>query len=888
MTAQPNAHSAHTSAPTLVVSLDAPATQHPSARNRIGGKGAGLAVLRRHRLPVPPGFVVTTAAYQRVIHQQVRGVRNGDQLRQRILTAELPQALIEQLTAAFETLTGDNPQMPLAVRSSATDEDGQELSFAGQQASYLGVRGLDTVIEHVRRVWASLFNPEALLYRSEASLEARPPEMAVVVQRLIEARSAGVCFTVNPVSGARREMVVSSAFGLGETVVSGGEADTFYIDRQNGRVLRQELGHKAQRLVTSQNGTEHQEASDAEAAEPSLTSADLSRIVRLGAQIENLMQGPQDIEWAFDDDGGLWLLQSRPITTARPALPGSPGGASVWTNANVGEALPGVGTPMTWSIIRGFSRKGFETAFGALGLDVPENFGLVGSFQGRVYLNVTQFASVISQIPWMKPEMLLRLAGGPEVNQIEGGYERQSRRSFLMRLPLTIPKALGSQATMPMVGRWWAWTFRKRRDAFFARRLGHLSFAELTAALDDVDALFERTGLVMIACSSNFLSSYVVAHELLVRWGGQEAAARERQLFTGLTGMRSAQPGLEMLRMAQHIRSHDALEEHWTQTPTKALVEDMEQLRALPGGARLLADIKEFLREYGHRAPREAEIATPRWREDPTFVVDTIKTYLTAPFLPTPEALENELQASRRETTEAIRRHFTTGLGVIFRQALSWSHHNARQREDLRSCVVDSLAMYRHIFLEVGRRMVSRCGLCDPEDVFFLTADEARDFLAGRPCVDYPLRVVARRVAYEAFRATPDPPDNFTLVDGVIMTTEPEPVEGREALEGLPGSPGRVTGPARVIVDPSEPDSKLRPGEILVAPFTDVGWTPLFLAASGVVMDKGGPLSHSCIVAREYGLPAVVNVRHGTAMIKTGDVITIDGDKGLVYLPKNA
>ncbi len=861
----------------LPLSDDARAT-----RALLGGKGAALGALTRAGLPVPEGFVVTTRAYRMALGAALVGIRDSRSAQGAILALTLPEDLLRELRAAFEGLGGDG--VALAVRSSAMDEDGQTLSFAGQQKSFLGVRGFEALCDRLREVWASLFGAEALIYRSEASLEAAPPLMAVVVQRLVHARSAGVCFTINPISGARQEMVVSAAPGLGETVVSGGAADTYYVRRADGRALRREIARKPSRLVAGAQGvkSESVEARDA----PCLDDAELARVTQICSQIESQQGSPQDIEWAFDEEGGLWILQARPITTGKASLPGSRGGTSFWTNTNVGEALPGVGTPMTWSIIRGFSRRGFEAAFGALGLDVPESYELVGSFHGRVFLNITQFASVITQIPWMKPETILKLAGGPAVEQIEGGYEQHSSRSFLLRLPLTIPRMIGSQLTLPFAGRQWARRFRKRRDGFFARPIGAISPAALLEVLKEVDDLFDRTGLIMIACSSNFLSSYVATHELLGRWGGPEAAAREQQLFAGLDGVRSAEPGLELLRMAHHIKGHPRLEGYFVDTSAADIVAQLDRMIAIPGGAALRRDLDAFLREYGHRAPREAEIATPRWREDPTFIIDTLRTYLQAPYLPSPEEILREQLHQRRETTEAIRRHFTTGLGLIFRQVLGWSQQNARLREELRACVVDTLAMYRHAFLEIGRRLASEGALGDPEDVFFLTSQEARGFLSGDSADDFALRVIARRAAFEAFEAIPDPPDNFMLIDGVIVTTEQEPVEGRDTIEGLPGSSGRVTGPARVVIDPSAPGSTLRPGEILVAPLTDVGWTPLFLAASGVVMDKGGPLSHSCIVAREFGIPAVVNARRATERIKTGDIITLDGDAGLVYLPK--
>lgn len=873
--------------PPLVVALSPEVQLSQRSTELLGGKGASLLRLVRQGLPVPPGFVITTEAWRRAMSTHARGLTDPAALRQRLLEAPLERELRASVAAHLEALGAGQASLRLAVRSSATGEDGQEQSFAGQQATELGVQGLDAVLDAVRKVWSSLFAAEALLYRSRMSLEMAPPALAVVVQRMVDADRAGVCFTANPVNAALHEVIVSASWGLGQTVVDGQASDTWYLGRQSGQVLRQELATKSTRVSMDEaGGTLVHEVRGQEATRASLSLADLERVRRLALHAEDLAGGPQDVEWAFDASGGLWLLQSRPITGPQRSA-GAPGGVSCWTNANVGEALPGVGTPMTWSIIHNFSREGFEAAFGALGLDVPEDYELVGSFYGRVYLNLSQFASVITQIPLMEPSTLLRLAGGPDVDQIEGRYERRSGRSFLMRLPLTVPRILGSHLTMPVIGRRWARRLRRARDQFFARDLGGMDMDALERQLAEVDRLFSQTGRVMIAVSSNFLSSYVATQELLKRWGGQEAASRERHLFRGLTGLRSAEPGLELLRMAHHARRHPRLEAWLRQREAAALAQELDAMRGLPGGAELHTRLQDFLREYGHRAPREAELATPRWREDPTFLLEVIRTYLEAPYLPTPEDLAREQTHLRQETTQAVRQHFTTGLGVIFRRFLGLSQHNARLREDLRACVVDTLSMYRWFFLEVGRRMTRQGQLSEPEDVFFLVDGEVRQWLKGHGAQDLAPRVAIRRAAYAAFCATPDPPETFLFSDGHIVVTEEElDQEDAQALEGLPGSPGRVTGRARVIIDPGHPEARLKPGEILVAPFTDVGWTPLFLAASGVVMDKGGPLSHSCVVAREYGIPAVVNARRATSLIQTGDLITLDGDSGVIYLPK--
>ena len=673
--------------------------------------------------------------------------------------------------------------------------------------------------------------------------------------------------------------------------MSGQDTDTFYLHRADLRLARQEIAPKATRLVWDPLGaTRHDPLDETLAHAPSLTPDELGRVAALALQVEAGLGGFQDIEWALDEVGGLWLLQSRPISPPKQTA-GAPGGVSCWTNINVGEALPGVGTPMTWSILKNFSRRGFEAAFGALGLEVPPSYELVGSFYGRVYLNLSQFASVITQIPLMAPKTLLRLAGGPDAAAVEGHYERTQGR-FLRRLPLTLPKMAASHLTLPWQGVAWAKRLRGERDAFFAQGLEGLSAAQLLGRLAHLDALFDQTGELMIAVSSNFLSSYVVTQELLRRWGGDEAAAQERHLFSGLSDLRSAEPGLELLRLAHMAKEHPALEARLREASAQDLAQAPARLREVEGGARFVEGLDGFLRAYGHRAPREAELATPRWREDSRFLFEVIKTHLDAPGLRGPDALMQERAQARQEMTQAIRRYFPTGLGLLFRAALRWSQRNARLREDLRACVVDTLSMYRHFFLEVGRRLKQRGVLLDPNEVFFLTYAECKSSLQREgDSLDLGLRVAIRRTAYEAFCAMPDPPETFLLKGGRVVLAEAQgasSAEGREVLRGLAGSPGRVTGRARVVLDPHGPEARLSPGEVLVAPFTDVGWTPLFLAAAGVIMDKGGPLSHSCVVAREYGIPAVVNAKRASSVIKTGDWVTLDGDEGVVYLGASA
>jgi phosphohistidine swiveling domain-containing protein len=827
----------------------------------VGGKGAGLARLHAAGFRVPTAYAVTTAAYRHTLSGALRGLDTPEAMAQAARRAPIPVEIERAVRDAHAALFGD---APVAVRSSGASEDGERASFAGQLDSVLDVRGADAVLDALRAVWASFFGRANLLYRGRASLDEPPCLVAVVVQAMIAPRIAGVMFTADPVAGDPDQRVISATAGLGEAVVGGRCAETAYVDGRTGQVRRHVPANPGAALV--------------------LDGATVAELTRAATRIEAAFGAPQDVEWARDE-AGLAFLQARPITAGAAALGDGP---AVWSNVNVGEALPGVGTPMTWSIIRGFSRRGFEKAFAALGLSVPAEYELVGSFRGRVYLNLTQFASIVSAIPFMAIGDFLDLGGGADTEEVERwGYRRRSKLGFMARLPISVSRMAVSQVATPARARRWARQLRQRRDRFYREPLGAKGRTELLAELAEIDALFDRTGVIMLAAGSNFLSSYMATRILLRRWGGDAAAEREQHLFSGLSGLVSAEPGLRLLEMARSVRATPALE---------ALVaghDSAEVLRRLgesAAGRALRAQLDAFLDEYGHRAVREAELSTPRWRETPEFLVDVVRAHLEAPYLPASDELAREGEQARCDYTELIRQHFRPGLGLAFRRVLEHTQGNARLREELRSGVTDTLAMYRRFFLEVGARLVEARAIAHADDVFFLTRDEVERWLrSGRGAAEMALAVATRRAEYVAFGEAPPPPDSFVLNAGDAAIPQARPALGPDTpyLDGLPASPGRVTGRARVLRDPGGAGGdaeRLRPGEVLVAPFTDVGWTPLFLVAAAVVTDLGGPLSHSSVVAREYGIPAVANTKEATALIATGDLVTVDGDAGRVYL----
>jgi hypothetical protein len=419
---------------------------------RFGRKAAGLADLSRVAgVRVPEGFAVDAAAFEetltsalppaqwpaRVAHGDPSGRKAPrlDAIRRRLQSAPLPDALVAELSAAWRALGAD----AVAVRSSGLHEDTEAASAAGLQETVLGVRDFDGLLDALRRCWASLYGERAVAYLARHAPGARV-SMAVVVQRLVPATTAGVLFTADPVDGRRDVAVIEAAPGLGCAVVDGGTSpDVFRVERASGTVLQQRVGDKRARVVADPAGGLAVRPLDAqEAAAPCLTAAHIATLLRTAEAIETAAGAPRDIEWAFAGDD-LWVLQARPIVGLRPSAEvkgdDDPPGRWVWSNVNVGEALPGVATPLTWSIAAAFSDKGFRSAFSALGCTLPPRTELIGSFYGRIYLNLTHFMRVARQVPLFEPRMLLEFGGGAGLEAIESQVEPGQWGPFLLRLP---------------------------------------------------------------------------------------------------------------------------------------------------------------------------------------------------------------------------------------------------------------------------------------------------------------------------------------------------------------------------------------------------------------------------------------------------------------------
>ncbi|MET0595427.1 MAG: PEP/pyruvate-binding domain-containing protein [Polyangiaceae bacterium] len=870
----------------LLRPLDAYGRKKPAESARsIGGKAARLAWLGRHGLPVPLGFVLEAKYFDELALERVPSdhtprallkLRSASALQERaadaramVLSHSLATSLSRDLADLWELVKNDAP-WGLAVRSSATCEDDDMTSMAGLAATELGVRGTDALADAVRKVWASALLPRALLYLSARGV--RDVSMAVVFQVVVPAEAAGVAFSAPPrgALGALfqpTEMLVNAAYGLGAPVVDGATTpDVVKVDRATGQVVEYLAAEKKQALVVGANGLQTVDLVAKKARAPALEPWALARLAEIARQLESLEpKSAIDFEFVVEGDR-VWLVQARPATGG--AFPDGGEADTVWSRANVGEALPGAATPLTWSIARSFSERGFRKAFSSLGCSVPRGARLVANVHSRFYLNLTLFMRIAAQVPGLDPKTLIDLGGGSEVEILEKQVTGVSRRAFYARLPLTAARLLTEQMRLAGEVDKFDTLARRVRQSQEAIDFTILPDIALAAALQEARKLLDRCGELMLSCASASLASHVALKTVVARASPVGAERIAQALSAGVGDLESALPGIALAQIAAIARREDSARRALESGSVRSIgdLPDSETRRAFA----------QFLATHGDRAVREAELATPRWREDSSVPLAMLAAALKGN-RPDPEKqLKSARDRSAHEVAEAEGRLSLVEMSLV-RVLIARSQRFSRLRERTRAWVTRVLGMLRAIALEIDRRLVR----ADPElgagAVFFCTYDELLGVLrSGR--TDVTSLVHMRRAEFARDERRPDPPVSFV---GMPPAAVLPPAPG-VTLRGLPASGGVVEGRARVLSPAGRDSARLAPGEILVARTTDVGLSPLFLVAAAVVTELGGPLSHAALVAREYGVPAVVNVPSVTTAIRTGDWVRVDGDRGIV------
>ncbi|MFD3974499.1 rifamycin-inactivating phosphotransferase [Streptomyces cyaneofuscatus] len=849
----------------------------------VGGKGAQLGALSRiDGIRVPDGFCVTTDAFRRVVARvpslddRLERLSRSDpddrealrtlsaDIRRAVEETEIPGGLAAEITGALARL-GEGTAV--AVRSSATAEDLPTASFAGQQDTYLNVVGPAEVLRHVSRCWASLFTERAVAYRRRNGIDHRAVQMAVVVQRMVRPEAAGVLFTADPLTGDRRTATVDAGFGLGEALVSGlVNPDVFTV--RDGAVVARAIAAK-QRAVHAVpgGGTRAVEVDPQRQGRPALTDAQVLRLVELGRRIEAHFGRPQDIEWCLADDG-FRIVQSRPITTAYP--------------------IPDAGDQDPHVYVSVGHQQMMTDAMKPLGLSLWQRTALVPMHEagGRLFVDVTpRLASPASRAA------LLDLVGRGDP------LVRDALETVLDRGELVPPLPDPDPGTPPAAG---ASEPPAEADPAIVPELVERSRASVAALERDLrtkrgPALFDflleafeehrrvlGDPLNMRAITAGMEAAWWL-NDTLGEWLGEKNAADT--LTLSAPGNITSEMGLDLLDVADVIRSHPEVVA-FLQGVGKGAEDEgfLDELAKLPGGAEARAAIDAYLDRYGMRCVGEIDLTRPRWRERPTTLVPLILDNVRN-FGPGAAAhrFEQGRQKARQKEQDVLSR--LRGLPDGDRRAeqaqrmIDQVRAFAGYREYPKYGIVSRSFLYKQALLEEAGRLVQAEVLAEKEDIFYLTFQELHDVVRSHQADDRLIR--ERKDAFRSYEALTPPR---------VLTSDGEALSGAYrrqdvpagALAGLAVSTGTVEGRARVILDLADAD--LGAGDILVTRFTDPSWSPLFVGVAGLVTEVGGLMTHGAVIAREYGLPAVVGVEGVTRLIRDGQRIRVHGTDGYVEL----
>ena len=871
---------------TLIVALPSPQASLATA----GGKGFQLQRLMQCGLPVPPAFVILADAYRAHIEQasvrtHLDRIRAAPQTEQSVCLAQLRAAITAApldttLRAGVATAVEQLGDGPLAVRSSATTEDGAWHSFAGQHDTVLGVRGAEACCDAIRHCWASLWSERAAAYRAQHGLSAGAAAMAVVLQQCVSADVAGVLFTLDPLRGNPRHLVIEAVFGLGESLVSGRVAPhRWVIDRTSRDVIEHAAALQPFELVAdTSGGTRERPLAPAGLPPPCLTNAQIQQLADFGLAAEHAFGGPQDVEWGIAGQH-IFLVQARPVTTTRP--PDDVADRRVWANTNTSEVAPDVLRPMSFAVLRYFLDGLVRRTL------IPLGFGagvhLVGLIAGRAYFNMNPIAALMRRLPFLTLDPAKGFGGDAQL--VAAVDQLQDRDLPPMHL------STWQLVRLLLSSTFWLLRPRTRGDAVMARlrattaALERADIAQLPdpAVLARIDALFGDVDTLVDGLLRSVVGLGCAAGLRVVcrRWLGDDDGAMANRLLSGMGGLDSADAGLDLWRLAEAVRTLPA-----TVASGAPFEQVRERLATSEPGRAFLAQWDVFMARHGHHTRVEVDVALPRWCEDPDYVLGMIRGY-GGDTGHSPIAMHEQCGAERCALTATCRARLRQPRRWVFDSLLARAQRGMALRENVKSEVVRRIALARAALLELAARFVARGFCTDRDDIFFLTIEEVRDIVRGGSRLDVAATVRDRRAEYVTNLAlTPaavivgqfDPRRHVTLPTAGTVTS---------VLRGLAVSPGVVRGRARVILR-ADAEQRLLPGEILVAPFTDPGWTPYFLPAAAIVVDVGGALSHGSIVAREYGIPAVVNVGPATQVIRTGDLIEVDAHCGEVRLLRDA
>lgn len=836
----------------------------------VGGKGMSLSKLLTAGIPVPDGFHVTTASYQSFvernhiqphIHKLLDGIDSNNtsqleevskQIGMLFHNGEMPQ----EVSAAIKTAYAGLGNIAVAVRSSATAEDLPDASFAGQQETYLNIQGENEVLAAVKRCWASLWTARAIAYRVKNDIKQEIVALAVVVQKLAFSDASGVMFTLNPINGRRSEMIINAAWGLGEAVVSSlVTPDTIVVDKNAERIVSYEAANKEIMTVRTSDGTEEIPVPERLRKKHALTRNQVMGLTQLGKKIEKYYQMPMDVEWALEKDK-MYIVQARPITVLPPdwVLPEKD---VIYTRGSLAEHLPNPVTPL-------FATLGLEIvnrASALLWVDMfdksakkllPEN-GAYTIINGYVYLS-TKSKLLLIAVKSLSPRSLRRALTNSVARFEAARKEFEDVMKQWEEKPL---HTLNAHQIMEGI-----------QTVFYAACI-----------------YFTRIQLTLPAAS---ISETLFTK--LFQGAARRAGMTDTSVFLLGFDTIALQSEKNLWGLSEWAKQNNTLNLYLQNNPATKIAEDFMS-SVLPAGVSQEAWIEwkrridQYFKEFG-RTSYEFDFAYSTPQETLTPTLESIKTFVEgkgeSPFL-----RQATFEKRRKQAEEEILQHIGSSRKKLFLKLLHWAQETAPMRENAIYLMGMGHPLIRRMFQEIAERFIRGGAISHLDDIYWLTKSELEALIAqldkNMRLSDMSGAIPVRKAELKKHRGYV-PPSKLPEKNGKTISRTPQKrKDGKIVLMGIGTSTGVVTAPACVLNSPADFE-RFQPGSVLVAVTTTPAWTPLFTSASAIVTDIGGPLSHSSIVAREYGIPAVMATHTATRTIQSGQMITVDGSMGTVTL----
>ncbi|MFK7768585.1 MAG: PEP/pyruvate-binding domain-containing protein [Mariniblastus sp.] len=886
----------------------------------VGGKALNLHRLSQLGFEVPKFFTVSANVFRKLLLDNpgiqtkiqslpstVPEIRDEklQSIRAAIANAGIGEVLENEIRRTHQDTFPD--ESLVAIRSSACDEDGTEFSFAGMHDSFLFVRGADEIIDHVIKVWQSAFSQRAISYRIENGIEIANIGVAVLVQQMIRPRSSGVVFTINPGNDKSNETVISSVWGAGEGLVSAGiPADTFIVKKQTFDVKSNVVEKLEQMTIDSgnQKGITTVPVPKSNQMKPSLSDLEVVSLAKIAAKIEIIFRRPQDIEFCFDYDGKLFILQTRPITRVKQYGPAA-GNRLVWDNSNIIESYSGVTTPMTFSFIRRAYTIVYHCFADVMGIapkkvkdsqNVFEN--MLGLIRGRVYYNLQNWYRLIRLFPGFQynSQFMESMMGIKEPLILDDPLPKPTFwQKWFVELPalvrLLIRGTWNFCRIKPIVNRFES-NFREHYDHWEALEFNQLPASEIKELYEEMEEALLWDWKAPIINDFYVMIYFGLLKKFSAKWCNDETGALQNDLICGEGGVESAEPAKMLLHLASVANQSDALKQAIFLDP---LEEVPNRISSNVEFAQFNLKFNNYLQLYGFRCMNELKLEEFSLRDRPHLVYQVLRNYLS---LDNPAALDIDAMHQREQK---IRRDAETaafsafkGMGSlprkwVFKRILRNARLGVKNRENMRFARTRIYGLLRELIRAIGKQLADEKILDQSEDVFYLTLDEVWDFIKGT-AVTTRLNELAklRRSEFEDFKNEPSPDSRFETFGfayhkNSFLNQNTAPVElDDDQLKGTGCCPGTVTNSVRVLNNPS--DNLALSGEILVAERTDPGWVPLYPAVSGILIERGSILSHSAVVAREMGIPTIVGISGLLEHVADGDTVAMNGASGVVQL----